>query len=73
MTTSPAGSLMGAGSGMLMDDSLFLSTTEFSGLGGGLGGFDTNMFAPDSGIDFERDFGSWFNGSGDDLSGLEMK
>jgi collagen type III alpha len=33
--------------------------------------FDTSIFRPDGDINFERDFGQWFNP--DDVGVLEMK
>lgn len=68
-----SGNLM-AGSGMSMMNTgdLFLDPPDFA-----LGPFDNTNFNMDGTLDFERDFGSWFNGE-DSMGGpmggaLEMK
>lgn len=71
MTQSPAGGLMGGPSGMMGMDPMMFSTTDFS-----MSEFDTSGFGNDTtiaGMDFEREFGLFFN-PGDGLDSLaDMK
>ncbi|GLB41577.1 hypothetical protein LshimejAT787_1001770 [Lyophyllum shimeji] len=47
------------------------STDFIQSVASSLDEFDTTLFRPDGDINFERDFGQWFNP--DDVSGLDMK
>jgi len=51
-----------------------LFSAEFiNSVASSLDDFDsTNLFRPDGDINFERDFGEWFNGD-DSIEGLDMK
>jgi len=54
-----------------MSSAAIFSTDFIQSVASSLDEFDTSLFRPDGDINFERDFGQWFNP--DDVSGLDMK
>jgi len=65
MTTSSMGGQPSLGTDM---SGAIFSTDFIQSVASSLDEFDTSLFRPDGDINFERDFGQWFNP--DDVSGL---
>ncbi|KAF8075199.1 hypothetical protein FPV67DRAFT_620427 [Lyophyllum atratum] len=65
-------SSMGGQPSLSADMSGGIFSTDFiQSVASSLDEFDTTLFRPDGDINFERDFGQWFNP--DDVTGLDMK